>query len=183
LKGRYADLGGVEVIQAALGQASGTTRFIFNEGSPEESGIRERHYNDPARAQLTPLRVPLARLDDLCSEWTRLDFVKIDTEGGEVDILLGGQGTLARLRPVLSVEYGASSYLAYGKEQSTLFHLAEQFGYGLHDLFGHPIASLGEWERCSDSFYWDFLMVPRERHDEVERRLSTQWERLWMSLK
>lgn len=183
LRNRYADLASVLVIESALGLEDGTTDFVFNAGSPEESGIRQRAYNVPENAHLEELQVRLLRLDTLCRDLDRLDFIKIDTEGGEVDILLGGIESLSRFRPVLSVEYGSASYLAYGKKRSTLFDLAMDVGYFLYDPFGQRIADRHEWEQCCDSFYWDYLMGPSERDEALRDRLSGQWERLEKALK
>ena len=57
----------------------------------DESEIRERRYNHPDKTHLVELEVDILRLDDLCGDWERLDFVKVDTEGGEIDILAGGR--------------------------------------------------------------------------------------------
>lgn len=178
LEARYRGLPGVSVHACAVGRETGRTSFVFNAGSPEESGIRERLYNQPDAAHLIELEVELRRLDELCDDWERLDFVKIDTEGGEIDILAGGESTLRRLRPVLSVEYGAAGYQAYGYAQATLFERAAELGYGLMDLFGNAIPTLEEWSRCTDNFYWDYLMVPTERLGAVGERLSGQWGRV-----
>jgi hypothetical protein len=99
-------------------------------------------------------------LDRLQLRLGHLDYVKIDTEGGEIDILLGAQETLHEFRPIVSVEYGASSYTAYGKTRSSLFELAGDMGYVLFDLFGHAITTAEDWDECADNFYWDFYMVP-----------------------
>lgn len=178
LEARYRCLSGVSVHACAIGRERGRTSFIFNAGSPEESGIRERRYNQPDAAHLVELEVELLRLDDLCADWERLDFVKVDTEGGEVDILAGGEETLRRLRPVVSVEYGAAGYQAYGHSQGTLFERAAELDYGLLDLFGNAIPTLEEWSRCSDNFYWDYLMVPNESRARVGECLSGQWGRV-----
>ena len=166
----------------ALGAIEGRTEFIFNTGSPEESGLRERIYNDPSAKSLEKLQVDVSTLDSLCANSNRLDFVKIDTEGGEVDILRGGEETLRSLRPVLSVEYGAAGYEVYGHERATLFRLAEEFEYGLFDLFGNALATPGDWHECADNFYWDFFMAPRERGAEFSGLLRGQLDRVESSL-
>ena len=152
LEARYRNAPCVSIHACAVGRETGRTSFVFNAGSPEESGIRERRYNQPDVAHLIELEVELLALDVLCRDWDRLDFVKIDTEGGEIDILAGGEATLRRLRPVLSVEYGAAGYQAYGYEQTTLFERAVELDYVLMDLFGNAIPTLEEWSRCSDNF-------------------------------
>ncbi len=183
LRQKYADLERVEVVEFALGLSTGHADFFFNEGIPEESGLRERFFSDSSKGALRPLTVSVRRLDDLCVGLSRLDFIKVDTEGGEIDILRGGQDALARFRPVLSVEYGAAGYLAYGKERATLFELAESLGYFLYDPFGNRFSTREDWDRCVDVFYWDFFMVPAERDEEIRARLAGQLGKLGMALK
>jgi len=178
LHDRYAEHSHVRIHQCALGHESGRTEFIFNAGAPEESGLRERRYNDPAAKTLEKLQVDVSTLDSLCANSSRLDFIKIDTEGGEVDILRGGDKTLRSLRPILSVEYGAAGYEVYGHERATLFRLAEELGYGLFDLFGNALASAEDWDECADNFYWDYFMAPKERGAEFRDLLRGQLERV-----
>ena len=178
LRERYRDQSQVEVFDCALGEETGTSDFVFNANSPEESGLRERVYNDPDNRKVETLRVPRATLDDWMSKLNRVDYVKIDTEGGEVDIIRGGRELIRRYRPILSIEYGASSYRVYGHTQDTLFDLMAELDYGLFDLFGHALATREEWRACSDNYYWDFSGVPTEASTSFSRRLSGIRERV-----
>jgi FkbM family methyltransferase len=162
----------VSLHNVALTNHSGESEFVFATGTPSESGLRERVFNAPELALPTRIRVRVGRLDDYARELTHLEFVKLDIEGAEIDCLKGGLDTLTRLRPVVSVEYGASSYAAYGHERATLFDLASQLGYSIVDLFGNVIDSLPLWERVCDRVYWDYLLVPSERRDECVRAVT-----------
>jgi FkbM family methyltransferase len=169
---RYQAQPGVEIFNLALGAEAGRVDFVFNLNSPEESGLRERYYNDPEGKNLEILTVEAATLDGLDLGLERLDYVKIDTEGGEVDILLGASQTIHRHRPILSVEYGLAGYGAYGKTRSTLYELATEMSYGIFDLFGHPIATAEDWDECADNYYWDFYLVPDEGAGSFSERLA-----------
>jgi FkbM family methyltransferase len=50
--------------------------------------------------------VEVQTLDGVCAaaELTRLDFIKIDVEGAELQVLKGGQASIERFRPALLVE-------------------------------------------------------------------------------
>lgn len=159
----------MRVHECAIGSEPGAASFAFNAGSPEESGLRERRYNVPKAKHLIEIDVEVRCLDALCASFERLDFVKIDTEGGEMDILEGGRQTIARHRPILSVEYGAASYEAYGKTQAALYEYAQQAEYRLSDLFGTPFLSAQDWAEGCDRYYWDYLTVPNERFDDVQK--------------
>ncbi|GAB2890882.1 hypothetical protein GCM10027046_19510 [Uliginosibacterium flavum] len=46
--------------------------------------------------------VPMAHIDTF--EFPRIDFIKIDVEGMELDVLLGGKKSIARHKPIMMVE-------------------------------------------------------------------------------
>ena len=96
LRERYREHTQVEVFDCALGEEVGSSDFVFNAYSPEESGLKERAYNDPEHRIVEILRVQRATLDGWISKLSRVDYVKIDTEGGEVDIIRGGRDLIGR---------------------------------------------------------------------------------------
>jgi FkbM family methyltransferase len=59
--------------------------------------------------------VPVDTMDALVSRTglTRLDFIKIDVEGGELHVLHGGEGTIKEFRPALLVEIEARHTARY----------------------------------------------------------------------
>ena len=147
----------------ALSDTSGEVDFVFAQGAPWESGLKQRIYNSPETANPTCIRVKSEKLDNVLRNISRLGYIKIDAEGGEILILNGSESLLDRLRPVPSVEYGHSSYSAYGNDSSTLFHLAVRHAYVVCDLFGAPIETRETWENICDRVYWDWFLVPREK--------------------
>lgn len=152
----------VDVRQVALGVEAKKATFVVNDLSPGESGLLERRYQ-AARQQTRSIDVVVERLDDWDLPFV-VDFMKIDVEGGEVDVLRGGRQFLSRNRPILSVEYGADSYSAYGWNSSTLYEFAVHNRYQAADLFGNLIRA-DEWDNLVDTYYWDFILLPQERMD------------------
>ncbi len=162
----HFSIAAVTLYNAALADTAGETSFVFARGSPQESGLRERTYNQPATADPVEIRVTTMRLDDVMATDPQLDFIKIDAEGAELLILRGAASVLRRLRPVVSVEYGRPSYAAYGNAAESLFDFAKQHRYVICDLFGAPIRSLKSWRRICDRTYWDWYLVPAEKLKE-----------------
>jgi FkbM family methyltransferase len=76
----------------AVGNADGEQAFYFNPVNPSESSMYERRADQSDKNASEQVRtVPIRRLDSLLAEGLipKADFVKIDVEGFEKDVLLG----------------------------------------------------------------------------------------------
>jgi FkbM family methyltransferase len=97
----------------------------------------------PWRAADKGTRVPVETLDALVRRlgWPRLDFVKIDVEGMELEVLRGGREALAKYRPVVVFET-LECFRAYRQKVSgiDIFREARR----LLELLGYRLCSLGE---------------------------------------
>ncbi len=151
----------VRLHNVALTDQAGRVEFVFADGAPEESGLRERVYNHPEAVTPTRIEVVAETIDQHADSLEGLRFIKIDVEGAEMNVLRGATGVLARYRPVVSVEYGRPAYSVYGHDTFTLFDFAEQHGYAMYDIFAHRLDREG-WAIACDSVYWDYFMVPVE---------------------
>ena len=124
---------------------------------PTHSGLRAR-VDTPADARVTNIVVTTTTLDAL--GLTDVDFLKLDCEGGDLDVLRGGDATIAASRPLVSIEYGAAGYLAYGHDHFSLFEWAAAHDYVVADLFGNPLDRREIYDGCVDRYYWDYFLVP-----------------------
>jgi FkbM family methyltransferase len=89
----------VRVRNVCVGGETKPTLLYLNNGKPNSYGLLQTNHAES-------VSVMSVSLDDLC-RWeglTRLDYLKIDAEGAESAILLGGAGVLARFRPIIQVE-------------------------------------------------------------------------------
>jgi len=75
-------------------------------------------------ALLTSIDAEMSRL-----ALDRLDFVKVDVEGGELDVLEGGSQALSRFLPLLYCEVYEKWAQSFGYAPRQLFSLARSFGY------------------------------------------------------
>ena len=146
LRREFARRSSVEICEVALSNEPGSATFVVNESSPGESGLLDRHEADQGH-QTRELTVTVERLDD----WELsgpVRFVKIDVEGGELDVLRGADELIRRDRPIMSVEYAPGSAGIYGR--------------GNGDLLGNelPLDRVDDW---AGVYYWDFVLMPRER--------------------
>ncbi len=124
----------VDVRAVALGDADEPAEFVHVITRPGWSGLRERPY--PRDERLERITVEVARLDDVLPDGYVPAFVKIDVEGGELDVLRGARRTLAEHRPVMAIEHGLGSADSFGAKPQELHGLLTELGYRVFDLDG-----------------------------------------------
>ncbi len=120
LKLNFQHVQNVSVIGAALGSKMTTAKislsenigasYIAEEGSPTS----------------------MVRLDDL--PFTRLDFIHLDCEGMEFDVIFGATETLAKHKPVIVLEINHDWLVRYGQSETTLTLLLHSLGYRCEEL-------------------------------------------------
>jgi hypothetical protein len=103
-----------------VSDAGGRSTYVFVENAPSYSGLRERDYDRPDPVT-TVIDVAVVRIDDVIAESVKVDFIKLDIEGGELQALQGAVDTIARSSPVIVFEAGARSTGRYGVTPGQLF--------------------------------------------------------------
>tara|TARA_R110000764_G_scaffold9881_3_gene31038 strand:- start:832 stop:1506 length:675 start_codon:yes stop_codon:yes gene_type:complete len=110
----------VTVERSGVSDASGTREFyVPSENSPEASLVQ----HGAARSY----SIPVVALDDYFPAQERVALLKIDVEGGELDVLKGAERILRQHRPVLLMEC-EQRHLNEGTVADCLTYLA-QLGY------------------------------------------------------
>jgi FkbM family methyltransferase len=164
---RLRNLGNnVKLHQLAISTKNGVVPFIYAQGTPEESGLRVKSYNQPSLTVPRKIEVKTCPLDDVLHNVDKIDFIKIDAEGAEIECLKSGVNIISRTRPLISVEYGYPGYSAFGLERKALFDQASKIGYVIGDLFGGLCETSDIWNDVCDIAYWDWYLIPREKVDE-----------------
>lgn len=95
----------IEVIHKGLSDKSGEAVFylpVAGEGGVLHGWGSLRKDNCPDVSNLIERHVNLIALDSL--NITRVDFIKIDVEGHEVELLAGAVNTIGQFRPIVLVE-------------------------------------------------------------------------------
>ena len=107
-----------EYLITALGDKERDVTFYTRKDKPHTEGnsyYKEANYWDIPQLVLES-KVKLQRLDDLFTEDTEFELIKIDTQGSELDILKGGQNLVSKSSVVILevsyVEYNSGSPLA-----------------------------------------------------------------------
>jgi hypothetical protein len=60
---------------------------------------------------------------------SRMDFIKIDVEGAEIDVLRGGERSILRHRPIIAIEYNELALQRAGASILELDELLDGYGY------------------------------------------------------
>ena len=160
---------GLSLYNLALSNAPAiSVPFVPAEGSLAESGLRQREYNHPESVTPTIINVQVDTLDNVvfAAGLDRIDYIKIDIEGGELDALCGAARTLRKLRPVVSVEYGGQAFRAYGHSEDSLFEFTEEAQYRVFDPFLQFIGTRDLWDAAKSRYCWDYFLIPEERVTE-----------------
>ena len=114
----------------------------------EETGERDLHPVHLGQYHSVQAARPL-RLDDWLVESgvSRIDFVKLDVDGYEIDVLRGGRELFKRYRPVLLMEFMPYIFPERGQTFAELLSLLRDFGYQAEDLSGRPLPLNAEVEQ------------------------------------
>ena len=105
----------------ALGEKSGETVFHYVISNPTYSGLRQRKYK--GAETIKKINVQVRTLDELIPPELPIRLIKIDVEGGEYDVMKGGQKLLRKWKPVIIFEHGTGGSDIYGIGPGQVFEL------------------------------------------------------------
>jgi FkbM family methyltransferase len=95
----------VDVRQQALGDSTGVAPFRAVPGEHAGySGFARRPWDRYPEEGVEVIEVDVARLDDVVDPNRSFRFIKVDVEGGELDLFRGGQELLNRCHPYIGFE-------------------------------------------------------------------------------
>jgi FkbM family methyltransferase len=128
LREKYRTNEGVSIIEGALGSIRSVETFQYVTTNPAFSGLKRRSYVRIDEV-IEEIQVDVITLDSLWPANEKLSFIKIDVEGGELGVLLGGIETIKRFKPVIIFEHGKGAAEHYETGPLDIFSFFESLNY------------------------------------------------------
>jgi FkbM family methyltransferase len=109
------------ILPFALSDNSGKSTFQFVKNAPAYSGLVKRRY-DTKKPEIVEITVEKKILDEIVPSNIKIDFIKIDVEGGEFDVLKGARKILIKNKPVVIFECGMGASDFYGTSAPDIYN-------------------------------------------------------------
>lgn len=127
----------IEVNECALGDGNDILEMHqVNEGefrSGTSSFVKNENFSQMGPEKFTTIRVTVKTLDryveDCCLD--KIDFVKLDVEGFELKVLLGGEATIDRYGPTILMEYDS---VRHGHDAAAFIEFFERLQYETYEF-------------------------------------------------
>jgi len=123
------NMSNTEVYNFACGNKNGEIQFLVSDRSNWSRVATEKFIDAPPDAILQTINVPVKTIDLLIEEKSlqRLDFIRMDVEGYEVNIVEGMHQTLEKFKPLLHME--VHLFLLGISETKKLLQNIQKHGY------------------------------------------------------
>lgn len=120
LSKKYKNVKNVSILNYAASNVSGNATFNYVISNPSYSGLIKRDYDKP-NEQDTTIEVKTELLDHLIPPGLRIDLIKIDVEGAELQVLEGAAKLITEYRPIVIFEHGLGAADHYGTTPDKIF--------------------------------------------------------------
>ena len=169
LQRRFGEDPRITLVEAALGASPGTLAFFEEPAAGRGSTL----VADFMRTSGTTRTVAVTTLDDAlrAAGWDRVDLLKIDAEGYDLQVLRGARDAVAaRAIGVVQFEYNRAWQLA-GDTLRAAYLLLESHGYRVFVLKRDGLYAL-DYLRYEEYFeYTNFAAIAPERIGQFEDRI------------
>lgn len=81
--------------------------------------------------------VRITKLDTISQNFTKLDFIKIDCEGYELEVLKGGQHTIQKFKPKMLIEINEMTLNRQGIKREDIYEWLDTAGYIYHNIYAN----------------------------------------------
>jgi FkbM family methyltransferase len=151
----------IRELKVALGGQSGSATLAIAEGGHEGQNTIGSHVSNPTVRTAAHETVELQTIDAIVDEQglKRLDFVKLDVEGSEVEALNGAVKTISRFQPLMLLEAEDERLASQNRTKADFTSAVRGFGYEMW-VFDDDTAQLRE-PRTMDEPEGNVVAAPR----------------------
>jgi FkbM family methyltransferase len=152
LKKKYKENSNCTILPFALSAIKQKASFNYVTTNPAYSGLKKRKYDREEKD--IKITVQTERLDDVIPSSLPVKIIKIDVEGGELELMQGASKTLSKFKPLVIFESGIGGSDIYGTTPEKIFAFLSGLSYTINllDRFLKQKPALSEREFC-DQFY------------------------------
>ena len=98
------------------------------------------------------------KLDRICSKFKKVDFIKIDVDGHELDVLKSGKKTILKHKPVIYFEFAPYLYKEFGYTPEILIQFIKtELNYNFYDENLKKVINISEFikklQKSSKNFF------------------------------
>jgi FkbM family methyltransferase len=143
----------ITVIPKAISSKDGDCTFYINdiEGANSNSLINYTQGNE----HRTPYKVELTSIDNFLAG-KKIDFIKIDAEGEELEVLKGGIKAITAYRPIMLLALHPPMISARGDSLRQIWDLLVSLHYTVHNESN----TFNESTFCSNTGLFDVFLLP-----------------------
>jgi FkbM family methyltransferase len=137
----------------ALSDYEGKSKFNYIVNDPGWSGFKTQSYANK-EVEIKEIEVEVKKLDNVIPKNVPIDFIKIDVEGAEHQVLSGALALISEKKPMILFEFAKIHTVNYGVTPDKFYDLfVNKLKMNIFLLNGHGPLSLDEFsEKYETSF-------------------------------
>jgi FkbM family methyltransferase len=130
---KYSSNKNISFYQIALSNVNELKTFNYVTTNPAYSGLQKRRYaHNKEHIEIIDVQTNL--LDNILPNNWQVDIIKIDVEGGELQVLQGAIQTIKRCKPFIIFEHGLGASEFYNSTPELVFALLTDCGLQLNTM-------------------------------------------------
>lgn len=120
----------IEIIPKAVSLKDDVCTFYIQDRQEDvANSLIDYHHSNEHK---TPYRVQVTSIDSFAKD-KQIDFIKIDAEGEELQVLIGGKNTIEKHRPKMLLSLHPAAMKARGDSLKMIWNLLKKYGYSIYD--------------------------------------------------
>ena len=155
-----------EVLNYGLSDQKKQSSFQHVTTNPAYSGIKMRTY--PKDEQVETIQIQLDTLDNQLKQHDRVDMIKIDVEGAELEVLKGAKKIIEKFHPIIVFEHGLGASDHYNTSPEDILTFFDDHQYQLFTLKGF----IADEPALLRNEFIDFYLTNKEYYFLAKLRVS-----------